>query len=576
MPGKSEPPQVLVLDVDAPRPLTSLLAKGMDLGRVNRLAAGKPLPAAEVTRLIAEAPDQARRLLATEGYFNAQVSVQSTGGEPPHVQVKVEPGPRTAVRDVALEVQGPLKAGTARAELPAQAAQKALRHEWALPPGAPFRQESWDKAKGGALAQLRAQGYVQAQWTATEARVDAAAHAADLMCAVDSGPLYRTGELRIEGLKHQDAQTVRNIADFRPASPATEALLLDVQDRLLKSDLFDRATVTIEPDAEHPDDTPVVVKLGERKLQDVKAVVGVAADVGAHGSVEHVHRRPFGQPWIMRNKLDLAQLRQGWDGEISTQTLPGLYRNLVAAGVQRQTTETDEVTSSHVRVGRAQETNRISRLMFGEVQHSITHNALGRQAATSIALQEHLIFRKVDNTLLPTRGRVWTLQGGVGVSRSNPGGNGPFTRAYAKLNQYRPFGDDWHASGRIELGQVFSRTSLLIPEELLFRAGGDSSVRGYAYRSLSPTVNGVQVSGRVLFTASAEVAHPIVKKLPDLWGAVFVDAGEAAMRWNELRPALGYGVGARYRSPIGPVKLDLAYGQRVRKPRLHLSVGVEF
>jgi translocation and assembly module TamA len=574
--GASGPPPVLQLEVDAPKPLASLLKTNLDLGRVNRLAAGKPLPPSELTRLVAEAPEQARALLETEGYFNAQVEVQTEGGTPPRVRVRVQPGPRTTVADVQLQVQGPLAEATARNASDARDAQKALRSHWALPAGEPFRQQDWDNAKSDALTQLRAQGYVGAKWLATEARIDAASHRATLYATVDSGPLYRTGLLEITGLQHQDASTVRNIADFGPGRPATEALLLDFQDRLMKSDLFDRATVTLAPDAAHPEATPVKVHLAERKLQDAKFTVGIAADVGAHGSVEHVHRRPFGQPWVMRNKIDLAQLQQSWDGELSTQTLPGLWRNLVGAGAARTTTDTDEVVSSHLRAGRAQETGRISRLVFGELQHSITHNALGRQAASSIALHDHGIWRNVDNLLLPTRGRVWTGEVGAGLARSNPGGNGPFSRLYAKLNAYQPFGNQWHASERVELGQVFGRDSLLIPDELLFRAGGAGSVRGYAYRSLSPSVDGVQVSGRVLFTSSVELAHPILERLPDLWGAVFVDAGEAALHWNELHPALGYGIGARYRSPIGPVSVDLAYGQRVHHVRLHVSVGVQF
>jgi translocation and assembly module TamA len=576
LPGHSGPPQVIALHVEAPRPLASLLEQGLDLGQVNRLANGKPLPPAELARLVAETPRQARELLQTEGYFDADVQVQAGEGVPAPVHVTVQPGPRTIVRDVRLTVRGPLQAATMRQDPAAREAQKALRSNWLLPPGSPFRQQDWDKAKGGALTDLRSQGYVQAQWAQTEAVIDAATHEADLVVTLDSGPLYRTGPLVIQGLKRQDERTVRNIAGITPGSPATEALLLDFQDRLQKSDLFDRATVTLQPDPAHPESTPILVQLSERKLQDARFVVGVAADVGAHGSVEHVHRRPFGQAWIARNTVDLAQLAQRWDGEISTQPLPDQYHNLVAAGLARETTSTDVVATSHVRVGRQQETNRISRLYFAEVQHSITHSALGRQAASSIALHDHGIWRQVDDPLQPTRGRVWTGQVGAGLARSDPGGNGPFSRVYGKLNVYQPFADHWHASGRVELGQVFGRTSLLIPEELMFRAGGEGWVRGYGYRSLSPTVNGVQVSGRVLMTASAEVARPITPKLPDLWGALFVDAGDAAMHWNELKPAVGYGVGARYRSPIGPLKVDLAYGQRVHRVRLHLSVGVDF
>ena len=77
-------------------------------------------------------------------------------------------------------------------------------------------------------------------------------------------------------------------------------------------------------------------------------------------------------------------------------------------------------------------------------------------------------------------------------------------------------------------------------------------------------------------TGSVEFEHPLLDRLPALLGAVFVDAGNAADRWNDLHPVFGYGVGVHYRSPVGPLRLDLAYGQDVRQVRLHLSVGVAF
>jgi translocation and assembly module TamA len=83
-------------------------------------------------------------------------------------------------------------------------------------------------------------------------------------------------------------------------------------------------------------------------------------------------------------------------------------------------------------------------------------------------------------------------------------------------------------------------------------------------------------SARVLLTGSAEVARPISASMPSLWGAAFLDAGNAADQWARLDPQLGYGLGLRWRSPIGAVRLDLAYGQAVQRFRLHFSLGVSF
>jgi translocation and assembly module TamA len=579
-PGQSQsgppPPPVLRLEVVAPDALAALLRENLDLGRVNRLAAGEPLQPGELERLLAATPQQARALLDTEGYFNATTDVQRADGTPPLVRVTVQPGPRTLVGTVRLEVRGALAEQADAGLAHARQARQALRDDWPLPPGTPFRDADWSRAKTASLAGLRAQGYVGADWLDTLAEVDAATQRAALSATAQSGPLHRVGDLRVRGLRKQDEQTVRNIARLDPGAPATEALLLDIQERLQTSDLFDRATVTLQADAPDPDNTTVEVRLGERQLQEATVGVGVSANVGPRVTLDHVHRRPFGRAWIARNKFDIARLQQSWEGELSTQTLPGLYRNLVGGAVQRVKSDTDVVNTQRLRVGRAQDTRRIDRQAFVEYQRSTTTSALGAERDDALAAQYQGVWRRLDDQLLPTLGRVWQGQFGAGLAWSNPGDKGPFARLWARLDGYRPLGSTWFGQGRIELGQIFSRDTVRVPEGLRFRAGGDESVRGYAYRSLTSKVNGVEVGGKVLFTASLEAARPFLARVPQLWGAVFVDTGRAALSWNELKPAWGAGVGLRYRSPVGPIKLDLAYGEEERRLRLHLSVGLTF
>ena len=575
--GLKEPASrpVLQLEVQAPRPLDVLLERHLNLARVNRQARGETLNEGELERLVALVPAQARELLETEGYFHADVQASLAPGDPPQVRVQVQPGPRVVVASALFELQGAAQADAERGQPQALAARRGLREDWPLPAGQPFRNDDWGSAKAVSLAGFRAQAYVGAQWLQTQGRVDAATNQAALSGTLDSGPLYRAGPLVVNGLNHHDRQTVQNIANYQPGIPATEDFLLDFQQRLQQSGLFDRATVTLPELAQDPANTPVQVRLTERKLQQATVGVGFSANVGAQVTLEHVHRRPFGYAATARNKFDIAQLRRQWEGELSTHTLPGLYRNLVGGAASREESDNDVVTSGRLRLGRAQETKRISRLLFAEAERSLTRNAAGTQGSNSLALHYHGIWRNLDNNLLPTTGRAWTGQFGAGQARSNPGGNGPFTRLYARLNAYRKLGD-WYGQGRVELGQVIARGDVVVPDPLRFRAGGDESVRGYEYRSLAPTQNGVVVGGKVLFTASAEVARPFIDRLPDLMGAVFIDAGRAAQSWNDLRPAVGYGVGVRYGSPVGQLKLDLGWGHETRQARLHLTVGVPF
>lgn len=573
---KKSSPAPVRLEVAAPRELRDLLETHLDLARLDTIAPGSTLDETELARLVASTPEQARELLKTEGYFSPKVEVERAEGTPPVVRVRVQPGPRVLVRGLKIEFMGPLAEASARDEPHAREAEQSVRRNWPLPSGAPFRNPLWSSGKRDALAQLRAQAYLDAELDDSAAQVDADRQAADLSLRASSGPLYRTGPLRIRGLKAHDEETVRNIANFDPGSIATETLLLDFQERLQNSNLFDRATVTVQPNAADPAAAQVDVRLRERKLQDATFGVGVSADVGARGTVEHVHRRPFGWAAIARNKFELSQLRRAWEGELSSHTRPGLWRNLIGGAAERLESDTDTVVSGRLRMGRAQTTKPVDRLVFIEFERSLRRSALGREQANALGLHYHGIWRDVDDALLPTRGNVWVGQIGAGVAESEPGARGPFTRLYGRYRGYWALGGRWYSQARVELGQVFSRDDVLVPESLRFRAGGDDSVRGYAYRSLTPQVNGVDTGGRVIFTTSVEAAHPLLHSVPQLWGAVFVDAGRAADRFSDLTPAVGAGVGLRYRSPIGPVSLDLAYGEELRKFRLHLNVGVTF
>jgi translocation and assembly module TamA len=408
--------------------------------------------------------------------------------------------------------------------------------------------------------------------------VDAATHEAQLAVEADSGPLFRTGALRIEGLERQDERSVRHLAGFGPGTPASETLLLDYQERLLLSGLYDRAAVTLDP-GEGPEAAPVVVQLHELPLQQANFALGVDANTGARASVEHWHRRAFGWDATARNKVEVAQLRQAWEGELATHILPGMHRNLVSVQAERLVSDEDVVRSLRLRLGRDQTTPRADRFTF--VQYESSNQEPGDRSqpsthAEALSLHHHLVLRRLDSVLLPTRGWTLSLQGGVGQARSTEAPAGPFTRLYGRLTAYQPLGGQWYGQGRVELGQVFVRAHVLVPESQQFRAGGDESVRGYAYRSLAPTVDGAITGGNVLFTASAEVAHPLSASLPALWGALFVDVGQTAQRWSDLSPVWGPGLGLRYRSPVGPLRLDLAYGTAVQRVRLHVSVGVTF
>ena len=576
--------------IEAPDDLRRLLTTHLDLVRLSVLAPGERLDDNELRRLVAGTPAQARALLATEGFMTAEVTVERLPDDAaatsalPRVVVRVAAGPHTRVEATDLQLRGKLADAAGAGDRDAREALSGWRAAWPLAAGKPFSNTAWRDAKNASLARLRAAGYAQAAWALTDADVDADRGQARLTLVADSGPLFRTGAVEVQGLERQPITSVLRLAGFDAGTPATESLLLDYQERLQRANLFASVAVTLDLDPAHADAAAVSVRVRELPLQQATVGVGVSANTGARVTLEHLHRRIFGQSATLRNKLELGRLRQAWDGELATHTLPGLYRNLVGGAAERIESDTDVVRSLRARVGRAYDSQAIERLWFVEGERSVVDPRPNSTAAqqvgshtTAATLNFHGVWRRLDHPLLPTLGRSLALQTGIGqVLADDGGGKGPFVRLHARAQWWRPLGRDWYAQARLEVGQVLARDAVAVPESQRFRAGGDDSVRGYAYRSLTPQIAGVDVGGRVVGTASIELAHPLSASLPNLWGAVFADAGSAAERWSDYKPVWGAGVGLRWRSPVGPLRADLAYGEAVRKWRLHLSVGIAY
>ncbi len=568
------------IEIVAPAEIKTLLQRHLDAVRLGGLARGD-VEDSEWARLIDAAPAQVRELLQTEGYFAPQVLLQRqpghAAGQPEAVRLEVTPGTRARVSRVTIEAEGELERGASAGEAHARATLAQLRASWALPAGSDFRNPAWGDAKAAALARLRAAGYANAVWSGTGAEVDAAKNEVRIFLVADSGPLFRYGGLLVEGLAAQDAQTVQNLAATPLGAPLTETLLLDFQERLQKSGLFDSVSVTLDPDPARAAAARVLVRLRESPLQVYTFGVGFSANTGARASVEHVYRRVFGFAATARNKIEWGQRRQAWNGEISTHPGVSLYRSLVGGAVERLQTDSDTVLSQRLRLGRTQDTQRLERLYFVEAERS-QRQALDqpRTDAFALSFNYHGAWRELDSVVLPTQGFTFSGQAGVGRSHGSHADAGYFTRAYGRLTGYLPLGRSLYGQARIEVGQVFLRQGLVVPDSQSFRAGGDDSVRGYSYRSLGPLVDGVVGSGKSLLTTSLELARPISSSVPSLWGAVFADAGNAADSFANLKPALGVGIGLRWRSPVGPLRLDWAWGRETRRARLHFSVGIAF
>ena len=177
-----------------------------------------------------------------------------------------------------------------------------------------------------------------------------------------------------------------------------------------------------------------------------------------------------------------------------------------------------------------------------------------------------------DNLIDPRRGLVLHAQIGGATKLFLSDQN--FLRGVVRAQKYWPLFERDMLTARAEIGWIGAASRAGIPEDYLFRAGGAQSVRGYSYQSLGVREGDAIVGGRYMTTASLEY----VRWFSTDWGAaVFVDVGDATDDLRDLsNPARGYGIGARWRSPAGPLAFDLAYGQREGKVRPVFSIAIAF
>jgi translocation and assembly module TamA len=552
--------------VDAPAPLDGILTRGLDLVRWEGFQ-GMTRPLLE--RLAAEARDQAVAVARTEGYFSASAAFTiEPSGEPGNVVVRIrlDPGAPTRVRNVDIRLTGAVTADAR--EKDARLAQ--IVAAWPLRTGEQFRSAAWEEAKSRAVARLAEKRFAAARIEFSEARVDPEARTADLVVELDSGPAFRFGKLETRGINRLPADIVERVSPIKPGEDFDEDLLRLLQRRLLETGYFATAQVTIDTDPAQADAATVQVTLLEARMKRIELGLGYSTDLGVRSNVTYSDLDFLGTAWRWRNELRIDQKLQSIATNFDSPPLDGASWNSFGARARRQDVEGElselwQVSAAH---SWGYERQWPSFLSVSYTDERLTVNdQTSHNYATFVGYRG--IFRRTDDFLLPRRGLLATIELGGGVPKLSAEA---FARARGQATLLVPVGRD-DLTLRGELGAVLSSTVEGIPSIFLFRTGGDETVRGYAYESLGVKQGSAVTGGRYLAVASVEYTRWVREN----WGiAAFVDAGNASNTLSGLSPAVGTGVGARLRTPIGPVRADVAYGFQDNSVRLHFSVGFRF
>ena len=478
--------------------------------------------------------------------------------------MEVAPGRRTLVSAVNIEFRGAIAADIPLVE--------RLRASWRLRVGEALRSPGWEEAKTVLLTRVSRRDYAAARIEESRADVDPLAATAQLSLVLDSGPAFHFGDLAVSGLERYDKILVTRHAPFHAGDPYRQDQLLEFQARLQNLPNFSSVIVSIEPDPALHEAVPVQVILSEAKSRHLSLGAGYSSNNGARSEMAYRDYNLLDHAWNLGSGLRLEQKRQTLFATIAT--LPDARGYRLAWGAHVEATDIQGLKTTNHKLGVTR--GRIQ----GQIETRLGVNWQREQRRPADALAEsdqalvldwHWIRRTVNNPLYPRRGDVTEVLIGGGSQRLLS--DQDFLRTLLRYQIWWPMGARDTLSLRGEAGFTAAPSRFGIPQEYLFRAGGTQSVRGYAHQSLGVQEGSAVVGGRTLADGSLEYTHWFSRD----WGAaLFADMGGAADNWGDLRLSAGYGAGARWRSPAGPLALDVAWGQDAEALRLHFSIAVAF
>lgn len=554
------PATAAVPQLRAPAEVSELLTRFLNLDEVS--------DAVEEAALARRMQREVSGLLATEGYFSPHVVLREEEGQ---WLLEVDPGPRSRIGRVTIDFPEDLDADR----------REALRKAWKLKPGEPFRQSVWHDAKQSLLADLLAVDYAAARLRETRAEVDPEAQRVDLSIVADTGPRYRFGDIQIEGLQRYSPELIARLnRSVRPGDDYREDRLLAMQAALQNTPYFSSVSVTLEaeleptvpPPAGERITAPVSVRVRERSPHQVSLSAGYGTNTGARAEATYRSSDLFNRAWELQTGVRVEQLRQTAYADVFFPPDEAQSRTGVGSTIENSDIEGLAIRRLALGALRVEQRGRVEQRLSVNWQEE-QRSPVGAAASINRALTALIgwTWRQAVDPLDPAEGLSLQLQIGGGSKQLLSDQN--FLRTYLRYSQGIPFGSSGALLLRGELGAVWAPSRTGIPQDSLFRAGGSQSVRGYAYQSLGVREGSAIVGGRYLATMSAEYTHWLTPS----WGAAaFIDAGDAADERRALDAATGYGLGARWKSPVGPLGIDLAYGQRTGKLRFDFSLAIPF
>jgi translocation and assembly module TamA len=537
-----------------------------------------------VQRLYNRIDDEVRAALRPYGYYQPTINATMSGPDKDrhwHVKITIEPGTPVLIDRVSVRIDGP------------GAEDPVFKHLTADPPlhsGERLSHATYEQYKGSLTRAAATYGYLDARMLRSEMQVDLATHKASIYLELDSGERYYFGATTIDQSAVRDGQ-VRRFLRYREGDPYNALELLRTQFALDDSQYY--STVEVQAGERDPvhHTVPITIRASNAR-RGYSFGAGYGTDTGVRGTVAWTVPRVNSLGHRFRVQMELSQIEQLFDARYDIPVGdPALEKGSLDL-LGQQADYGDNVTGSQITLAPSvtQIMGNWQRILAVNFAHTITDDPIEGRRVDGLVVPS-IVFASVPEGYLGealfSRGLYAQLEG----SGTALGSRANFLRLDLQGERVVDITHLWHLLLRSEVGASTIGNIENLPALYRFFAGGDRSVRGFAYDDLSPiaytppsrnVTTGalipplpVKVGGRDLLTATAEIE----RDLPRNFGvALFFDGGNAIDRFTDPL-AYSVGVGFRLRLPVVTVGLDVAQSLRAPGfdhrpgPRLHLNIS---
>ncbi|WP_122573155.1 autotransporter assembly complex protein TamA [Pseudomonas viridiflava] len=512
------------------------------------------------------AEQQAEKAAQALGYYQAQIDSEIQDGENPRLVIKVLPGEPIRLRNVVVRVEGPA-ASLKAFKVPQSDALKA---------GAVLNHGHYEDAKRLIQNQASRYGFFSGHFTSQRLSIDPRAGVADIELVYDSGPRYSLGKVMFSGDSPFDEDLLKRMVPFKENTPYDSQLIAELNQAMQASGYFEGVRVDAAPTAAVGQVIPVTVQLETRKPRTMGLGLGFSTDVGPRGRANWTRHWANAQGHSYGFESELSAPRQNVGLWYDVPLDPPLTDKLrFAGGYQYEEIAGTDSLSKLLTVGPEWHSKlpsgweRVISLKWQREEYR-----LGDDSGLSTLLMPGISYSylRSDDRIDPHKG--YRLQFDAQVAKEGLGSDANLIRGNVLLKGLTTVAQNHRFLGRVQFGGNFTDGYTSIPPSLRFFAGGDQSVRGYDYQTLSPTnSDGDRIGGRYMVAGSVEYQYSIAEK----WRlATFVDQGNSFNNLDLPSLKTGVGFGVRWVSPVGPLRLDLAHPlDDDGGVRLHFSMGPE-